>query len=67
MDVQGALGRGWSDTPQGWSEYVTHLLTIAGNHEEQKRLVRELDLGAEGTVRSLLSKLRRAEKQQYSA
>jgi len=27
-------------------------------------LARELDLGAEGTVRSLLSKLRRAEKQQ---
>jgi len=30
-------------------------------------LARELDLGAEGTARSLLSKLRRAEKQQYSA
>jgi len=39
LDAQGALGgRGWSDTPQGWSEYVTHLVTIAGNHEKQKRL-----------------------------
>jgi len=31
-------GRGWSKTPQGWSEYVAHPHTIGGNHEEQKRL-----------------------------
>ena len=39
LDAQGALGsRGWNDTAQDWSDYVTHLVTIAGNLEEQKRL-----------------------------
>jgi REP element-mobilizing transposase RayT len=39
LDPEGALtGRGWSDTPEGWSGYVEHLIALAANHEEQKRL-----------------------------
>jgi len=39
LDARGALGgRGWSDTPQGWRDYVAHLAGIASNLEEQKRL-----------------------------
>lgn len=39
LDPEGALnGRGWSDTPDGWSGYVEHLIALAANQEEQKRL-----------------------------
>ena len=39
LDPEGALnGRGWTDTPEGWSGYVEHLIAMAANHEEQKRL-----------------------------
>jgi putative transposase len=39
MDPQGALGgRGWPDTPDGWSGYLEHLVGLASRHEEQKRL-----------------------------
>lgn len=39
LDSTGALvGRGWSDTPDGWTGYVEHLATLAANQGEQKRL-----------------------------
>ena len=39
MDPLGALeGKGWSDSPEGWANYVAHLIEMASNHQEQKRL-----------------------------
>ncbi len=39
LDPEGALaGRGWSDTPEGWTSYVEHLIALAANQEEQQRL-----------------------------
>ena len=39
LDSEGALnGRGRTDTPEGWSGYVEHLIALAANQEEQKRL-----------------------------
>jgi putative transposase len=39
LDAQGSLeGRGWNDTPDGWADYVAHLVALADRHEEQKRL-----------------------------
>jgi REP element-mobilizing transposase RayT len=39
LDPAGALEcRGWKDFPEGWVGYVQHLIAIAGNVEEQRRL-----------------------------
>ena len=39
LEPHGVLGgRGWSDTPEGWAGYVRHLVELAANLEEQKRL-----------------------------
>ena len=39
LDSEGALNRrGWTDTPEGWSGYVEHLIAVAANQEDQKRL-----------------------------
>ena len=39
LDPAGALvGRGWSDTADGWTAYVEHLVALAANQAEQKRL-----------------------------
>ena len=39
LDPEGTLGgRGWGDMPEGWAGYVEHLIALAANLEEQKRL-----------------------------
>ncbi len=39
LDPAGALGgRGWDDSAGGWAGYAAHLMELASNLEEQKRL-----------------------------